>query len=134
MSYEAEHNALRNRFDTQWSATEVAWPNQKFKPPEAIAWVRFNVRNADARQASFGDETNFYRHPGVVTVQVFAPIVKGDKEALQLADQVSTIFRNWSDSGTGIRFLQPPTVKTIGTDVNWHQVNVVMPYYRDTLF
>lgn len=135
MSYESEHNELRQRFETQWaSETPVAWPNVEFKPPEEDAWVRFTIVNADARQASFGDATNFHRHPGMVMVQVFTPVNRGDKEALQLADQVANIFRNWYSSGSRIRFQITPTVKPVGVDRNWFQVNVSCPYIRDSLF
>jgi hypothetical protein len=112
----------------------VQYRNQKFKPTDGTSWVRLTVINADARQASFGDETNFYRHPGTVIVSIFAPIAKGDKEALQLADTVANIFRNWSHSATGIRFQVPPSIKTIGEDKPWFHVNVICPYIRDTLF
>lgn len=135
MSYEAEHNALRGRFGTQWGATTpIAWANADFKPTDDAAYVRFSIINSDANQQCFGDATNVYRFPGLVIVQIFAPISKGDKEALQLADQAANVFRNWSDVSTGIRFLVPPTVKTIGTERNWHQVNVLTPFTRDTLF
>lgn len=135
MSYEAEHNALRARFEAEWGVTTpIAWMNANFKPTDDAAYVRFIIINADAKQVCFGDAINLYRFPGMVMVQIFTPISKGDKEALQLADQAANIFRNWSDVSTGIRFLVPPTAKTIGTERNWHQVNVLTPYTRDTLF
>jgi len=135
MTYEAEYNALRARFESQWAnTTPIAWPNVDFKPTDESPWVRFSIVSTDVRQASFGAATNFYRHPGVIIVQVFTPILQGDKEALQLADQVASIFRNWSDAANRIRFLSPPSVKAIGEDKPWYQVNVSCPYIRDTLF
>lgn len=135
MTYEAEHNAIRTRFSTQWgSTTPVQYAGQNFTPDEGEAWVRLVVLDATAYQASFGDTTNYYRHPGVVIVSIFIPTSKGDKEALQLADQVASIFRNWSDSTTRMRFQAPPSIKTIGEAKPWYQINVICPFIRDTLF
>jgi len=135
MSYEDEHNALRTRLSDEWgSTTPVQYGNQDFTPPSGESWIRLNVINTTAEQASFGDTTNYYRHPGSVVINVFTPVLVGDKEALQLADQSANIFRNWSHNATKIRFLKPPSIKVIGEEKPWYQINVVCPFIRDTLF
>lgn len=136
MTWEAQHNAIRDRFNTQWGATTpVKWPNVKFTPPDGSPWVRLNVADADARQASFGDPgNNVHRHIGLVTVMIFTPLGQGDEEALELADQAAAIFRGWEDGTVGVRFRNPPYVRQIGEEKSWYHVNLLCPFERDTLF
>lgn len=133
MTWESQHNALRDRFDTQWAnTTPIAWPNVTFDPPDAAAWVRFVATDATARTASFGDPgNNVHRHTGLLTLMIFVPVNTGDKEALELADQASAIFRGWQDAASGLRFRQPPFVRQVGPDRKWYQVNVLCPFERD---
>lgn len=138
MSYEAQDNALRTRFSTQYALGTnhpVAYPNAEFTQPVDSPWLRFVVQDTEARQASMGDPgNNFYRHPGLVTVMIFTPLNQGDAEALQIADEVAAIFRNWQDPTTRVFFRRPPYVRRVGAESKWYHVNVLCPFERDTLF
>ena len=139
MTYEAAHNAIRARFNTQWaSATPIAWPNVKFTPHTDEAWVRFLIQDIDSAQVSFGDPLNNndrYRHIGRVLIQIFTLKGQGDKEARELADTATGIFRKWSDAGSGVLFRLAPFVRDIqNEEAKWFQVNVECPFLRDSYF
>ena len=135
MSYEAQHNAIRTRLDTEWAdRTPVSYPNVPFEPPKSDSpWIRLTILDSPSFQASMGAEQNIYRHPGIITVNIFTPLNRGDKQALVLADAVSAIFRSWRDPVTRIRFKDPDLAR-IGPDDKWYHVAVSVPFERDTAF
>lgn len=140
MGYAAAHNAIRTRFNTQWtagsySAVPVAWANAEFDPPSEDEWVRVTIVDAAAFKVSFGGfigAGDNYRHPGVVVVNIFVPLNVGDGLALAMADEIASIFRAWQDATTRTRFFTP-YVTRVGVDGNWFQVNVTCPFDRDEL-
>lgn len=144
MSYEAQHNALRTRFSTEWAdETPVEWPNgPTVEPPDTDqaldplpAWVRFVIQDLEAEQASMGDPgNNVHRHEGAVIVMIFTPAGAGDQRALELADRVAAIFRGWQPPLTGLRFLRPPFVRRVGQEQKWYHINVIIPFQRDSHF
>jgi hypothetical protein len=77
---------------------------------------------------------NVYRHAGLLYLMIFTPAGEGDEEALKLADQAAAIFRGWQSPGTGLRFLQPPYIRKVGTETLWYHVNVLVPFQRDGLY
>ena len=136
MTYEAAHNAIRTRMNSQFSApAQVAYPNAQFTPPvdDDTTWVRLAILDGQSRQASMGAASNMHRHPGIVVVSIFAPLNRGDKSALETVDEVSAIFRNWRDASTRLRFFSPE-VEHIGTEDKWYQINVSFMFERDTAF
>jgi hypothetical protein len=136
MSYAAQHNAIRTRFNTQWaSATTIAWPNVDFDPPEEESWVRFSIEDAGALVASFGDPgNNTTRHSGLIIINVFSPLKKGDGAALALCDNVAAAFRGWSDATSGVKVRQAPFVRRVEAKQKWYQFNVLIPFERDSHF
>lgn len=137
MSYEAQHNALRTRFSTEWGAeTQVEWPNAPvLQPPDTDPWVRFLIHDMEASQVSMGDPgNNVHRHEGAVVIMIFTPAGAGDQRALELADRAAAIFRGWQAPGTGLRFLRPPFVRRVGQEQKWYHINVFVPFERDAHF
>ena len=132
MSYAGERNAIVGRFNSHWNArTPVAWPNWGFTVPDRGAWVRLAILNGDATQRSIGNPgANVHRHVGVITVQVFVPIDSGTHTARDLADDAAAIFRN--QRFDGIR-CDVPSVREVGPDDIWFQVNMSCPFRRDEL-
>ncbi|HEY7822452.1 MAG TPA: phage tail terminator-like protein [Acidimicrobiia bacterium] len=133
MSYEAAHSAIRQRFETVWaSRTPAQMPNVKFDAPDDAAWVRLTIVQAAANWASYGDPgNNVERNTGQVTVQIFVPSGTGEGLALEYADVVKGMFRDWRDASSGLRFLVPPYARQIGVDGKWYQINVVAPFQFD---
>lgn len=139
MTYAAAHTAIRERFETQWAlafdpspAPSVQYPNVEFEAPNLDAWVRLNIAQADAEWASLGDPgNNVQRSRGQVTAQIFVPSGEGEGLALEYADVIRGIFREWRNASAGLRFLVPPYARQIGIDGKWYQVNVVAPFEFD---
>jgi hypothetical protein len=121
-----------------WSNTgnvPIAWPNRDFTPPKGAAWLRVSFADGDSRQITIGATNNFYRSVGVLYVQVFTPADTGDYEGRRLADELAGVFRSQHYDGATdevIRF-RSPTIRTIGVDGVYYQVNCEVPFVRDTL-
>lgn len=130
MTYLAESIALQSRFDTLWNnETPVQWPNVAFSLEDKTEWVRFTILSEPARQAAMGgNNSNLYRHPGFVSIQIFVKPNTGIKRALELADMVTNVWRGAQFSGIT---MGAPSVIPIGVQDGWYQVNVLCSYYRD---
>ncbi|MEM7444292.1 MAG: phage tail terminator-like protein [Pseudomonadota bacterium] len=132
MSYADARDAICGRFDARWAGrTPVAWPNHGFAVPSGAPWVRLTIVDGEARQASLGSPgANLHRHTGVIMVQVFVPIDSGTRTARELADEAAEIFRH--QRFDAIR-CDVPSVREIGPDDVWFQVNMSCPFRRDEL-
>jgi hypothetical protein len=134
MSYQSAHSTIRTRFADEWAIVQptipVAYPNVAFTPPAAAPWVRLSITDATAKQVSLGAAQNYHRHNGLVMIEVFVPVATGDSTALTLADDAADIFRSWQSVGLQFR---TPSIRTLGSDGTWYQVNVLIEFWRDSL-
>lgn len=126
---------------SNWTTTQIAWPNREFTPPSKASWIAVTLQSGDAAQIEFGSPGGVvHRHPGNLVVQVFTPANWGDKTALDLADQVAALFRRQrvsfedDDGKHGSIVFRSPAVRTIGVDGAFFQVNVSVPFVRDYLY
>ena len=137
MSAVKENTAIRTLFNAGWAgATPVAYPNEPFTPPEDAAYAVLSINADDAFQHEIGGPNLTFRHPGLIFIMIFSPPDEGNNAALVLADTAATIFRRKSSTIVDGRILyRAPSIETIGiTDEGWYQVNVIIPYIRDSLF
>lgn len=131
MSFTAQQNELRTRFNAMIGSTPVAWPNVTYTPTQGASWVRFQVLDGEMKQFELGATLKGHRNMGIISIQVFAPLNAGETAALTLADTVCGIFRNWS--GATVRCFAA-SIKDVGPDVSgWYQINVTVPFVRDEL-
>lgn len=130
MSYETVSNTIRSRFNTEWGTSNptvtVAWGNVEFDPPNA-AWVRFSIVPGESFQASLGS-TPYWRHAGAIIVQCFDLVNKGEKDALNMADDAASIFRGWQ---SGSILCKSPFITTVGPDGKYFQINMTVPFQFD---
>jgi hypothetical protein len=130
----AESAALEGAFLAAWgTTTPVALENRAFVPPKnQTPWVRLKVLPASAFKADLGSE--FYRHSGVISVQVFTRPGGGAGPARSLADQVAAVFRGKRFTlGDTLVHCFAPTQTTVGATADgWFQINVTCPFQRDT--
>lgn len=140
MTAAAERNAVGTILKN-WTTTQIAWPNRDFTPPQKAAWLNVSIQSGDAAQIEMGRDRATHRHPGIVTVQVFVPVNWGDKTALDYADQVAALFRRQRVSIEddqlelwGSIVFRSPSVRSIGADGAFFQVNVSIPFVRDYLY
>jgi len=129
LTFEAERQALEERFSTNWSETDVKWPNVKFSSKGRDEWVAFNYVPDLAREKSLGTDPVLNRYYGDIAIQIFVTPNSGAARALQLASLVSDIWRNVT---FGEFTVQTPRLAIVGVNDGWYQVDVISPYYRDS--
>jgi hypothetical protein len=133
MSYEAEWQAIRDRWRTQWAVTTTQYGDAPFTAPaDGSAYARLWVNTQPAVQPEIGASPSF-RHPGTVTVQIFVPADTGDDTiASTYIDPACAVWRRYSASG--IVFRTPYARRAGVTDRGYIEWLVIAPYYRDTTF
>lgn len=139
MSAVKENTAIRTLFNAGWgNTTPVAYPNEPFTSPKDTAYAVLSIKADDAFQIELGAPGPgvTFRQPGLIFVQIFTPADEGNNAALALADTAAAIFRRQSSTIVDGRILyRAPSIDTIGiTKEGWFQVNVVIPYIRDSFF
>lgn len=134
MSYNAQAEAIRTRFRTQWAdETPISWPNEPFKTPSPpVPWVRFQILDNNAEQADIGGSASTYRHEGDVLVEVFVPLGSGEFRVRQLTQKVQDAFRGWQSGG--MRFYTPRAVPVGKSEEIWWKINVLARFERDSVF
>lgn len=135
MSYATEAQVVRERLNTNWTTTQIHWPNTDFTPGTS-PWIRPTILPADARAADIATAPR-YRHVGVLIIQVFVPLGAGDGLALEYADTIAALFRGQNVSG--VRFYgedgEAVRIRNVGPDgKGFFQMNVECPMFRDTIF
>lgn len=137
MSAQSIAIAIRSRFKAQVETPQsltakVQYDNAPLDPPDdgTALWVRFAVVLGENRQIDIGGSggTNGYRRVGVAYASIFAPIETGDAAALTLADIVAAAFRSVTAGGVTYR---TPTIRPLGRQGAWWQINVECPFYAD---
>ena len=114
----------------------VNWPNRVFDKPLSGPWMRFTVIDAKSNQVETGSSRNTNRVLGSLIIQIFVPDDTGDGQALEIAQEVGSAYRqkvlNFPD-GSGLVRTRNPTVRGIGVSDSFYQVNVSIPFHRDDL-
>lgn len=113
----------------EWQGVDSGSP-----PPSDEAYARITLRYATSNQSTFGKtgQRRFVR-PGVVTVQVFAPVSAGG--GLSFAEQAAIIARDAFEgigTASGIWF-RNSRILDVGPDKSWYQMNVVNEFQYDEL-
>lgn len=132
MDNETIHNVLRSRFQQQIADVlnlQVQYDNAPVARVNGEPWMRFTIRQGDWTQQTTGSLRRF-RNYGIATASIFVPANQGDRDALQIADQIVSAFRGVTDTGVTC---QTPSVLTVGKVQNEWQVNVHIPFTADDL-
>jgi hypothetical protein len=129
MSFKAEQTDIEQFFRSGWPYTVIAFDNVEFNPAAYNEWVRFVIRNGNARQSSIAGNNPGFRYYGVIYVQIFTRASIGTGRALELADFVTGLFR--SANVNGIQFKTPSITRVGNMEDSWFQINVDCPYYRE---
>ena len=85
-------------------------------------WHRLSIQSAPSRIVGMAD-TPIIREIGAVVVQIFTPLDSGD--SVERADEIA---RHLSCVKVGKLELLSPTVTDLGSDGNFYQTNVRIPY------
>ena len=135
MTFETLANTIRGRFDSEIALNKnlpTQYDNQdKDKPADNIMWCRFTIKEGQTIRKSIGSPgNNRFRTPGIAIAQIFAPLSQGDKDALQMADNINQAFRAVCISGVHFRV---PYIKRVGRVDSNYQVNVICEFYADDI-
>jgi len=128
-SRETAHNIVRERFRREFASVRsvvVVYDNDPtIQPSQATAWIRFSVKSgfADLMGLGRGGRVQVW---GMATAQVFVPAGIGTGFVLPICDEIALRFRHVNEKG--VSFLSP-TVRTVGRDGGWWQMNVLIPFY-----
>lgn len=85
-------------------------------------WHRLSIQSAPSRIVGMAD-IPIIREIGAVVVQIFTPLDSGD--SVERADEIA---RHLSCVKVGKLELLSPTVTDLGSDGNFYQTNVRIPY------
>lgn len=133
MSYAADSQTIRERFNTQWPIEQpsvaFSFADVDYDPVKDTPWVRLNVLTGNARQVSMGLFRRF-RRTGLVLVQIFVPAGRGDGLAKELADSVANIFEGRTVNGVIFRAAD---LERVGVDGSWAVWRCSVPYQADSL-
>lgn len=128
MSFEALRASVEGRLNANYSATEVAYENVSFNPPND-AWIRLIVQTGQGQTMGlYGDGTSVgVRDTGLISIQVFIPEGQGTKSSLDLVDTLIAIYEHTRFDGI---LAYTATVSHIGISDGWHQTNITIPFRR----
>lgn len=106
----------------------LAFENQEAANPALYnEWVRISVLFGDSKRMQIG--IGAYRHPGLVTAQIFIRKGIGIDRGVEIADLISGALRDQVVSN--VIMLVPSVIKVPVMDDVWHQVQVATPFYFD---
>lgn len=134
-TYKDEHNAIKNHFVTQWGGvasleTDIAFDVLEFEAREGQPWVRLNILNGEARQASIGDPgNNLHRYAGSVMLQVFSPAGDGAGAIVEIMDRAVDAFNNVRLDNIKFWVANATLLPVEGP---WARGVVTCPFQRDT--
>jgi len=119
---------IRTRFEANWTGTQpVQYPNQPFIPPAGSSWLRLEMTEGEARNASLG--INHIRHVGVIWIGVYIPKGTGISAGFTLAETAAAIFENQRFHSV---HCWAASIKDAGIYSGWRQITAVIPYWFDT--
>lgn len=144
-TFDEARDEIQARFKTQWDADSPAlnggvaprvfWEGvgeTTDRPPDS-PWAALTIRHGPAGQASLANHQGVRRFDrfGVVTVQVFSPLSKG--QGLTLAEGLAKVARRafeGKETPSHVWF-RNATVNEVGVDGPWFQVNAVVEFVYD---
>lgn len=136
MGFASTALVLRERFETFWTYSGIAWQNvsldevQKQAQENDTGWVRFNVLFGQQIAVGLGgDGSTLYRGAGVVMIELYTPRGTSQELSEQWADLASGIYRG-KELAPEIT-CRAPTVTTVGDEQDWYHVNVSIDFEFD---
>ncbi|OOR86635.1 hypothetical protein B0181_11595 [Moraxella caviae] len=107
-----------------FSARHWATGNINHTPPAQGLWQRLSIQTASSIMSGMADKP-MTRQRGAVVVQVFGRLNTGESAIIAQADNIAQHLGYYSHEHLE---LLTPTVTTVGSDGDFYQVNVRVPY------
>ncbi len=145
-TFDSARDEIFSMFRTYWNAQtpalnagqpiRVEWQgvDSQTPPPADKPWARITIRHAISQQSTFGPSgARRFTRSGLVTVQVFTPLVAGG--GLSLAEKCAIIARDAFEgrsTASGIWF-RNARIQEVGRDGAWQQMNITAEFVYDEL-
>lgn len=131
--YASERAAIEKRVKDNWSTTPIVFDNVGFRPADSN-YVSVAILNASANQLEINGASPKHRYTGIISIQIFTDANSGTQTARTYADTIAAIFRNqsFSHSDSGTITCRTPNAIRAGVVDGRYQLNLTVPYYRDT--
>ncbi len=140
---EVTENEILDRLKARWDAdgdsspfallyADVRGPST---PTDAnTAWAKATVNFGSSEQASLVDNSGVKRweRTGFLTVQLFTPVGEGHTLSNKLKKTVVNAFEGHR-TPNGVTFIESIRFVPIGSDGNWYQLNVLVPFESDEI-
>lgn len=138
MTYAIEAKEIEEHFETEYDETAIRWQNAPWKPADDVdEWIEFFVLSADSQAIGIGnDDTQRYRHVGLVQGDIYVPENTGTRRLREIADAFFSVFRGeLVGSGGNIEFMAPQPNNAGSSPVSGYvRLIVRVPFQRDELF
>lgn len=126
MTFKTQKSQLETYIKNNLTGTNIVFENQS-QDNKVSEWVRVNILNPASNQVSLGN-TPYYRYVGLLIFQIFIKPNTGSGRAMEIADQITSLFRGLTISGMTFK---PPVVDPVGESGGWYQVNVSTQFSRE---
>ena len=127
MSYDTERADIAGYLQTNWTTTDIRYPNRKFDQPKDAIWLSFVIKQTEPLSRSFGT-TQDVEFGGRIVLTLFAPKYSGESTVYGYVDTLYDLFFHKT---IGSVDTYVPEVVTVGDTENWFQVTMTVPYTRD---
>lgn len=105
-------DAIISYLKTNWTSTQIAWPNTSFDPSEQTPFIAPNILFGDSVLGEMCDDGVDIR-TGILIIQIFTPKGSGSKTAYTYADALETLFRRIDLANDELHFFEV-TTKEVG--------------------
>ena len=117
-------------------STPLTFEGERYTPTAGTSWVRVSVRDSPSGPMTHGPSGGRrIERPAVVYGQVFTPYGTDDgvAAAMTLAQTFRDLFegRDLTATGGGSLTFLGASVRRVGIDGAWYQVNVECPFTHD---
>lgn len=135
MGWKASADAIRQRWNTNWT-TPTHYDNAPtFEPPQTEPWVRLTVQPADVTQRSLGGVGGrCERVTGFIGIQIFTPLESGDADAWTLADSARALLEGQSFDPVTCRTATAGQAVRDPEGGPWWMLTLSIPFYTDETF
>jgi Bacteriophage related domain of unknown function len=126
-------HAIRDRIETQWSYTQVQWPNEIWTQAPEKPWVKVDYSGNMYGQVSIGAETqatNRWDRDGELYFWLHVPKGMDINAPLGAALELARIFRGWTALNGDLEFMDASVARAAyNTDVGgWFVLPVTIEW------
>ena len=134
VNFEEIEVLTQTRVADNWTRTMVVYDNTSRPTDEDTPFIAFTVLPTDAENRTLGKDRKKTTKNGFLNCDVFVPINRGSREAMQIADEFIALMENIELGNT--LFTYAGTANRVGDAANalqaggnaWHQVNVLIDF------